>query len=72
MAAIRSWRRDASDRRSASSRHCPRISLRPVPGTASTILVLGARTGLATGFPRRVIRDGVEIVVDDIPASERF
>ena len=45
---------------------------RPLPGTGSTILVLGARSGLATGFPRRVIRDGVEIVVDDIPASERF
>ena len=45
---------------------------RPLPGVGSTTLVLGARTGLATGFPRRVIRDGVEIVVDDIPASERF
>jgi outer membrane protein assembly complex protein YaeT len=45
---------------------------RPLPGTGSTILVLGARSGLATGFPRRVTRDGVEIVVDDIPASERF
>lgn len=45
---------------------------RPLPGAGSTILVLGARTGLATGFPRRVIRDGVEIIVDDIPASERF
>ena len=28
--------------------------------------------GLATGFPRQVTRNGETIVVDDIPASERF
>jgi outer membrane protein insertion porin family len=38
----------------------------------STVLALGARMGLATGFSRTVERDGQIIFVEDIPASERF
>jgi outer membrane protein insertion porin family len=40
--------------------------------SSSTVVVLGARVGLAAGFPRTVTRDGVTTVVDDLPASERF
>jgi outer membrane protein insertion porin family len=40
--------------------------------SSSTVVVLGARVGLAAGFPRTVMRDGVTTVVDDLPASERF
>lgn len=40
--------------------------------SSSTVVVLGARVGLAAGFPRTVIRDGMTTVVDDLPASERF
>ena len=43
-----------------------------LPRPAATVLVLGARVGLAGGFPRTVTRDGQTIVVEDIPASERF
>jgi outer membrane translocation and assembly module TamA len=45
---------------------------RQLPRSRSTVLVVGARLGLATGFPREVSRGGETIVVDDIPASERF
>jgi outer membrane protein assembly complex protein YaeT len=44
----------------------------PLGGTNSTVLALAARLGLANGFSRQVEQDGVIIVVDDIPASERF
>jgi outer membrane protein insertion porin family len=37
-----------------------------------TVLVFGARVGLATGFPRTVTRDGETTIVEDLPASERF
>jgi outer membrane protein assembly complex protein YaeT len=40
--------------------------------SSSTVLVLGARVGLAAGFPRTVTRDGQTTTVDDLPASERF
>jgi outer membrane protein assembly complex protein YaeT len=39
---------------------------------SSTVLALGARVGLATGFARAVTRNGQVILVDDLPASERF
>jgi outer membrane translocation and assembly module TamA len=48
------------------------FTYRQLPSSSSTVLVLGARLGLATGFPRQVTRNGDTIVVDDIPASERF
>jgi outer membrane protein assembly complex protein YaeT len=38
----------------------------------NTVLVLGARVGLAAGFPREVVRGGETVIVDDIPASKRF
>jgi outer membrane translocation and assembly module TamA len=44
---------------------------RRLPGSAA-VLALGARVGLATGFPRPVERAGQTITVEDIPASERF
>jgi outer membrane protein insertion porin family len=40
--------------------------------SSSTVVVLGARVGLAAGFPRTVTRDGQTTTVDDLPASERF
>lgn len=40
--------------------------------STSTVLVFGARVGLATGFPRTVTRDGQTTVVEELPASERF
>jgi outer membrane protein insertion porin family len=40
--------------------------------SSSTVVVLGARVGLAAGFPRTVMRDGETTIVDDLPASERF
>ena len=40
--------------------------------SSSTVVVFGARVGLATGFPRTVTRDGETTIVDDLPASERF
>lgn len=43
-----------------------------LPRARATVVVFGARVGLAAGFPRTVLRDGQTIVVDDIPASERF
>jgi outer membrane protein insertion porin family len=44
---------------------------RRLPGSPA-VLALGARVGLATGFPRQVTRAAQTIIVDDIPASERF
>jgi outer membrane protein assembly complex protein YaeT len=43
-------------------------------GSNNLVAVLGGRIGLATGFPRVVVREGQTgtIVVDDLPASERF
>jgi outer membrane protein assembly complex protein YaeT len=46
-------------------------------GPRRTVLALGARLGLASGFPREVTRTGpngesVTVTVDDLPASERF
>jgi outer membrane protein insertion porin family len=43
-----------------------------LPRARSTVVVFGARVGLATGFPRTVTRDGATTVVEDLPASERF
>ncbi len=40
--------------------------------SSSTVVVFGARVGLATGFPRTVTRDGVTTIVKELPASERF
>jgi outer membrane protein insertion porin family len=40
--------------------------------SSPTVVVFGARVGLATGFPRTVMRDGQTTIVDDLPASERF
>ncbi|HUP41429.1 MAG TPA: POTRA domain-containing protein [Vicinamibacterales bacterium] len=40
--------------------------------SSATVVVLGARVGLAAGFPRTVLRDGETTIVDDLPASERF
>jgi outer membrane protein assembly complex protein YaeT len=40
--------------------------------SSATVVVFGARVGLASGFPRTVTRDGETTVVDDLPASERF
>ena len=40
--------------------------------SSPTVLVFGARVGLATGFSRTVTRDGETTVVEDVPASERF
>jgi len=48
------------------------FSYRRVPSARSTVLAFGARVGLATGFARTVNREGQEITVEDIPASERF
>jgi outer membrane translocation and assembly module TamA len=48
------------------------FTYRRLPRPAATVLALGARVGLASGFPRTVTRDGETIVVKDIPASERF
>ncbi len=47
------------------------FSFRRLPGSPA-VLALGARVGLSTGFPRPVPRAGQTIIVDDIPASERF
>ena len=41
--------------------------------SSSTVLVLGGRLGLATGFPRPLTPDsGAPIVLQELPASERF
>jgi outer membrane protein assembly complex protein YaeT len=40
--------------------------------SSPTVLVFGARVGLATGFARTVTRDGEITIVEDVPASERF
>jgi outer membrane protein assembly complex protein YaeT len=40
--------------------------------SSPTVVVFGARVGLAAGFPRVVARDGQTTIVDDLPASERF
>ena len=45
---------------------------RQLPRAGSTVVVFGARVGLATGFPRSVTRDGATTIVNDLPASERF
>ncbi len=38
----------------------------------SAVIVLGARVGLARGFPREVSSEGSTIILNDLPASERF
>ena len=48
------------------------FNFRQFPRARSTVLALGARMGLATGFSRSVEREGQIIFVEDIPASERF
>ncbi|HKY22097.1 MAG TPA: POTRA domain-containing protein [Vicinamibacterales bacterium] len=50
------------------------FAYRQLPGSSNIVAVLGARLGLAAGFPRTVIQEGqaATIVVDDLPASERF
>jgi outer membrane protein assembly complex protein YaeT len=48
------------------------FTYRLLPRARSTVLALGARLGLAEGFARTVVRDNEQIVVEDIPASERF
>jgi outer membrane translocation and assembly module TamA len=50
------------------------FAYRQLPGTRNVVGVLGARVGLAGGFPRVVVReDGAgTIIVNDLPASERF
>ena len=50
------------------------FTYRQLPGSSNVVAVLGARVGLAAGFPRIVIQEGQAgtIVVDDLPASERF
>jgi outer membrane protein insertion porin family len=48
------------------------FAFRQLPRSSATVLALGARLGLAAGFPRTVSRDTEIIVVEDIPASERF
>ena len=47
---------------------------RQLPGPRNFVAVFGARVGLATGFPRVVIRDDQSgtVIVDELPASERF
>ena len=45
---------------------------RRLPRSNSTVLAMAARVGLATGFPREVTVNGETVLVDDIPASERF
>jgi outer membrane translocation and assembly module TamA len=53
------------------------FSFTQLPATRRTVLALGARLGLANGFPRFVNtegEDGLPVVslVDDIPISKRF
>ncbi len=48
------------------------FTFRQLPRPTGTVLALGARLGLAAGFPRSVMQEDQIIVVDDIPASERF
>jgi outer membrane protein assembly complex protein YaeT len=48
------------------------FTYRQLPRAGSTVVVFGARVGLAAGFPRSVTRDGETTIVDDLPASERF
>ena len=50
------------------------FTYRQLPGPRNFVAVFGARVGLAAGFPRIVVRDDLSgtIVVDDLPASERF
>lgn len=49
------------------------FAYRQLPGGRNIVAVVGARTGLAAGFRRVVIREGLpETVLDDLPASERF
>ena len=53
------------------------FSFTQLPPTRRTVLALGARLGLANGFPRFVTSEGegglpVESLVDDIPISKRF
>ncbi len=69
-----SWRRGASGRRSGSSRRSCRDSrIGACRGRTRRVLAFGARVGLATGFPRERRRAmDATIVVDDLPASERF
>ena len=49
------------------------FAYRRVTPSSATVIVLGGRVGLATGFPREVVVNGAPtIVVDELPASERF
>jgi outer membrane protein insertion porin family len=49
------------------------FAFRRLPGSTGTVTALGARVGLASGFPREVVVAGQPAtVVDDLPASERF
>lgn len=49
------------------------FAYRRLTPSSSTVIVLGARVGLATGFPREVDVNGEPtIVVQELPASERF
>jgi outer membrane protein assembly complex protein YaeT len=48
------------------------FSYRQLTRAHGTVLVLGGRLGLASGFPREVVQAGETVVVDDIPASKRF
>jgi len=49
------------------------FTYRQLPGSSGIVAVLGARVGLATGLQREVFEEGRPlIVVDDLPASERF
>jgi outer membrane protein insertion porin family len=48
------------------------FSYHGLPRARAAVLALGARIGLASGFARNVTRNGQNITVKDIPASERF
>ena len=48
------------------------FTYRQLPRAGATVIVFGARVGLATGFAREVTRDGETTILEDLPASERF
>jgi outer membrane protein insertion porin family len=45
---------------------------RPLSRNRRTVLATRAAVGLADGFPREEIVDGVPEIIEDLPASERF
>jgi outer membrane translocation and assembly module TamA len=43
-----------------------------LPGVRRVVFATRAAVGLADGFPRETIVDGEPVIIEDLPASERF